>query len=240
MTPSAVPARLGELQTPIAAATPNPVTGPLEPDHPPRPDHIPDWLPAWIHDSIMASPAASARSRVVTSLRGVRKPVWVVAAAVAAALLVAIAFVPQDASSSTATSQPTVSNHASTPTAHETSIPTPTPLPDDPVLALPLLLAQRAECIRARSVLCLAGVEETSSGALADDSRLIRGIQTGAEISAGASITAPEPILVERLGDSALVALGPKSNPASTLMIRVEAGWRIRGFLSGKPAKSTD
>jgi hypothetical protein len=232
---------LGELQTPIAAATANPVMGPLGPDHPPRrPDHIPDWLPAWIHDSIMDSPAASARSRVITSLRGVRKPVWVVAAVVAVALLAAIALVPQDTSSSTAASHPTVSNHASTPIAHETSIPTPKPLPDDPVLALPLLLAQRVECIRARSVLCLAGLEEASSGALADDSRLIRGLQTGAEISASAIITAPEPTLVERLGDSALVALGPKSNPASALMIRGEAGWRIRGFLSGKPAKSTD
>jgi serine/threonine protein kinase len=240
ITPPVVPARLGELQTPIAAAIANPVTGPLEPDHPPRrPDQIPDWLPAWIHDSIMASPAASARSRVATSLRGVRKPVWVVAAVVTAALLAAIALVPQDRSSSTAASHPPVSNHPSAPTAHETSIPTPTPLPDDPVLALPLLLAQRAECIRARSVLCLGGVEETSSGALADDSRLIRGLQTGAEMSASASMTAPEPTLVERLGDSALVALGPKSNPASTLMIRGEAGWRIRGFLSGKPAKSS-
>jgi hypothetical protein len=240
IAPSVVPARLGELRAPIAAATPNPVTDPLEPDRPPRrPDHIPDWLPAWIHDSIMASPAASARSRVITSLRGVRKPVWVVAAVVTATLIAAIALVPQDTGSSTSASRPTVSNRASKPAAHETSIPTPTPLPDDPVLALPLLLAQRAECIRARSVLCLAGVEETSSGALADDSRLIRGLQTGEEMSASASITAPEPTLVERLGDSALVALGPKSNPASTLMIRGETGWRIRGFLSGKPAKSS-
>ncbi|MCU1597118.1 MAG: hypothetical protein JWQ47_857 [Glaciihabitans sp.] len=240
ISPSAVPARVGELQTPIAAGTANPVTDPPEPDHPPRrPGHIPSWLPTWIHDSIMASPAASARSRVVTSLRGVRKPVWMVAAAVTAALLAAIAFVPQDTRSSTAASHPTVSNHASTPAAQETSIPTPTPLPDDPLLALPLLLARRTECIRARSVLCLGGVEETSSGALADDSRLIRGLQAGAEISASAIITAPEPTLVERLGDSVLVALGPKSNPASTLMIRGKAGWRIRGFLSGKPAKSS-
>jgi hypothetical protein len=187
----------------------------------------------------MASPAASARSRVAASLRGVRKPVWVVAAVVTAALLAAIALVPQDTGSKTGASQPTVSNRASTPAAHATSLPTPTPLPDDPVLALPILLAQRAECIRSRSVLCLGGIEEPTSGALADDSRLIRGLQAGAELSGGAIIAAPEPILIERLGDSALVSFGPESEPASALMIRAEAGWRIRSFLSGKSAKSS-
>jgi hypothetical protein len=39
--------------------------------------------------------------------------------------------------------------------------------------------------------------------------------------------------LVERLGDSALVGLGngPETTPASTLVMRGEAGWRIRAYL---------
>jgi hypothetical protein len=172
-------------------------------------------------------------------LRDVRKPVWVIAAVVVVALLTAIVLVPQDEGPRAATSRSAVSDTASPLVARGTPSPTATPLPDDPVLVLPLLLAQRDECIRARSVLCLAGVEETASGALADDSSLIRALQAGGEISASSTVTAPKPTLVERLGDSALVALGQKSDPASALMIRTEAGWRIRGFVSGKPAKSS-
>jgi len=37
--------------------------------------------------------------------------------------------------------------------------------------------------------------------------------------------------LVQRLGDSALVFLGPGTEPASLLLVKGEAGWRIRDYL---------
>ena len=122
------------------------------------------------------------------------------------------------------------------PAATPTPIADPTPGPldgDDPVAALAVLLEQRERCVRDLSVLCLDGVLQAGSAAMARDAALIGEVQSGGEIGAHAVITAVEATLVERLGDSALVSLGdvPKSQPASTLLMKGEAGWRIRGYL---------
>jgi hypothetical protein len=105
------------------------------------------------------------------------------------------------------------------------------------VAALPALLAAREQCVHDLSVLCLDAVDEQASSALSDDSQLIMAIRAGGEIPPIATLTAGAPKVVERLGDSALVSLGRNSNPASVLMIRSKAGWRLRGFLDGEPIK---
>jgi len=64
-------------------------------------------------------------------------------------------------------------------------------------------------------------------------------LQAGTELPAAARIASIAPTLTEQLGDAALLDLdGPPEHgkPASVLMIRSEAGWRIRGYLSGVPA----
>jgi eukaryotic-like serine/threonine-protein kinase len=85
------------------------------------------------------------------------------------------------------------------------------------------------------SVLCLDDVAQNGSAAMDDDAALIRAIEGG---SADGSLVGQEPAdasLVERHGDAALVAftLGPDDTPASVLLVKGEAGWRIRDYLGG-------
>ena len=186
-----------------------------------------------LQDSLMTNPLEAVRSRLLRFARGVRKPLWFAVGGVAVALVLALALVPQDRAASVprpqAPARPAVGN-ARHP-AHPSSV------TDDPVAALGDLLADRSRCVRERSVICLDSVDENGSSAQRDDSALILAIRSGGEIPTGATISSHQPRLVERLGDSALVSLGANSDPASVLMIRSKAGWRLRSYLSGQPVK---
>ena len=104
---------------------------------------------------------------------------------------------------------------------------------DNPLAALPELLALRERCIRDLSVLCLDDVDQPGSAALAEDQLLVRSLQQGSELPETLRVSASDLTLEERLGDSALVSLGDvtDSEPASLLMMKSEAGWRIRDYL---------
>ena len=106
-------------------------------------------------------------------------------------------------------------------------------LGDDPVAALVELLVGRARCVRDLSVLCLDAVLQRGSAALERDTAVIRALQSGGEQTPDAAVETSGPLLVERLGDSALLDLGdvPQTQPASALVMRGEAGWRIRDYL---------
>jgi hypothetical protein len=108
---------------------------------------------------------------------------------------------------------------------------------DDPVAALAALLERRDECIRDVSVLCLDDVAQAGSSALQADAALVRAIQAGGEVPDDGGLVVGELRLVERLGDSALIDLGSSahSTTASTLVMRGEAGWRIRDYLAADP-----
>ena len=47
-----------------------------------------------------------------------------------------------------------------------------------------------------------------------------------------ALLDAASATIVERLGDTVLISLGPDSEPASVLLMKGEAGWRVRDYLS--------
>jgi hypothetical protein len=104
---------------------------------------------------------------------------------------------------------------------------------DDPVAALVALLETRAGCIRDLSVLCLDAVGQPGSSALADDQALVRSLQAGAESPPVFEVDAAQVTTDERLGDSAILRLGDvaDSEPASILLMKGEAGWRIRDYL---------
>jgi len=176
-------------------------------------------LPPWLD---------AMREKLTGSVGSVRRPLWWVFAAVAVALLAALVLVPDgEAERSGSPSPPT-----------ETEIPVDTvptgPVTgDDPVAAVVVLLDLRERCLRDLSVLCLDDVLEPGSSALDRDAALIRAIQDGGETSDALALTSPQPSLVERLGDSALVSLGADSKPASVLLMKGEAGWRIRGYVDG-------
>jgi len=90
---------------------------------------------------------------------------------------------------------------------------------DDPVAAAAVLLARRDACLEAAQearVNCLAQVADGEASALEQPAR---------------PLAALTPSLLERSGATALVALAPKepqTAPASALLMRTEAGWRLR------------
>jgi hypothetical protein len=102
---------------------------------------------------------------------------------------------------------------------------------DDPLAALGELLPRRTECFRDLSVLCLDGVDERGSAALADDRAALNALVS--EAVQPVVLRADGADVVERLGDSVIVALAPDSEPASVLLLKGEAGWRIRDYLAG-------
>ena len=103
-------------------------------------------------------------------------------------------------------------------------------LSDDPALAVVELLERREECFRELSLLCLEGVNQSGSAASADDRAALEAMRDGGEVMWPA-VEAAAPRIVERLGDSVFIELGPETAPASLLVMRSEAGWRIRDWV---------
>ncbi|MCU1507973.1 MAG: hypothetical protein JWQ12_238 [Glaciihabitans sp.] len=180
-----------------------------------------------VDDLMGQQPMTAVRRRAATSIRAVRTRLWVVLGAVAVALTAALLFVPQSPAPAARTAPAPPTRSVSTPA------PVASGLPADPVLALPVLMETRTGCIRDLSILCLDAVDQQGASAMAGDTALIRRIQAGQETGAAAVQDGSNAKLVERLGDSALVSFGTKSKPASALLIRDEAGWRIRAFVGG-------
>jgi serine/threonine protein kinase len=187
----------------------------------------------------------SARQRALDLVHGVRARFWVASGAVVVALIAAIALVPESEAASGAaptSAGPSSAGASATATASSSSS-SPDPranpaLSIDPLAALTGLLVARAECFRQLSVLCLDAVDEPLSDAHSADAAAILAVRAGGEVPADAALLAPSPTLIERLGDSVLVALGPESTPASVLVIRTEAGWRIHSFQGGTPVSA--
>lgn len=189
--------------------------------------HLPQWLEEAVTERFDGFPLRELRKRLVDSLRTVRRPIWFAAGAIAVALVIALAIVPP--------LQGTGADQTAAPTPALTSVPVVSgPIAgDDPVAALTVLLETRDRCIADLSVLCLDGVAQPGSAAMASDLQLIRSIQDGGEVPAATTFASDEITLIERLGGSALLGLGRVADgePASVLMMKGEAGWRIRDFL---------
>jgi len=105
-------------------------------------------------------------------------------------------------------------------------------VPSEPVAAATHLLRARHTCFtaRVRQVACVDRlVQDGSPVAASDRAALEDGTTADAYDFAGAAVE-----LVQRWGEAALVSVAPdrartpKSEPASLLMVRGEAGWRLR------------
>ena len=121
---------------------------------------------------------------------------------------------------------------AATPEAEDTFVEPSAVTGDDPLAALDALLNRRLDCFRDLSLLCLDDVDEQGSAALdADRATLDALVDDGAQPS---EVDAHAATVVERLGDSVLIGLAPDSEPASILLLKGEAGWRIRDYLAAR------
>jgi hypothetical protein len=194
-------------------------------------------LPGWLQTALRGSAGiAVARLRAIGG--SVRRPFWVAGGVAAAAVLVSIVLTPTGASDPAATPGPT---GTAEPTARGAPAAAGSPasgsaaegvlLEDDPAAAARELLDRRADCFRELSVLCLDGVDGAdSSAAVADAAEILAAQERGGVPAEGVVLDGPVET-VERLGDTALVrVILPDAEPASVLVLRTEAGWRIRGF----------
>ena len=188
-------------------------------------------LPEWLRRILGGAPTA-VLLRLRSAAASVRRPFWVAGGVAAAAVTVVLLLEPTDpppsstapSSSGLPAAQGVPSSPPSTPT--EESL-----VGDDPAAAATALLTLRAECFRELSVLCLDSVDQVdSSAAVADTSAILTAQESGELAPDGVIVDGPAEV-VERLGDTALVRITPPdAEPASVLVIRTEAGWRIRGF----------
>ena len=181
---------------------------------------VPDWSLAGLRASI----EARLRALRVPNPRSLRRPVWVAVAAGLAALVIALAVIP-DGGEGEAAPQPLATAATAAPGAVGG---------DDPAAALQELLQARESCLRDLSVLCLENAVQSGSAAMDDDVALIRAIEAGTT-SGSLAGDAMAFTLVERNGDAALVSYttGPNSEPASVLLVKGEAGWRMRDYVAG-------
>ncbi|WP_022880893.1 protein kinase family protein [Gryllotalpicola ginsengisoli] len=179
--------------------------------------------------ALLAEPIGRLRERVAVAagLLSGRGRLLVVGGLVAAVLVVAAVVLmpdegrqaahPSTPASGRAVSSPARASGSASPTADADAA---VLRGDDPVGAATVLLDRRDACLAAsdeRRAACLAPLADGEASDLATPAR---------------PLAALTPSLLERTGDSALVALTPKQGtdmaPASALLMRTEAGWRLR------------
>ena len=180
--------------------------------------------------ALLAGPLAQVREHATAALNrfhGRGRLVLIAGASAALLTVAALALLPG------ASPAPSAPPHALPPTADSaawseaSTAPTAEPVAAgdavlvgaDPVAAASALLAQRDGCltlIAGARASCLARVADGQASALDQPARPLAGLT---------------PSLLERTGDSALIALTPKdpgTAPASALLMRTEAGWKLR------------
>ncbi|RFA14823.1 hypothetical protein B7R22_08920 [Subtercola boreus] len=116
----------------------------------------------------------------------------------------------------------------------------------DPVAAATALLDLRARCLAARSEPCLQGAEQALSSVLQADAASVAdaraAVPTGVDgnVAPGVGGIVPPGVLrlVQTVGASALVEVvhdDPQREPASLLLVKGEAGWRLRELFGDWP-----
>jgi hypothetical protein len=219
----AVSASQWESQSPSPASQPAPGAPHESADRPAAP-----WLAALALPGFLAAQVTAWTGRAVgllAQLRRVRRRFWVVAAIPVALLIALVALL--------SAGEPRA---ADGPEAVDRTMPSAPAVPaellgEDPVAAARVLVDTRNRCLQELSLLCLDAVLQPGSPAYTSDAAIIRAARDGGAAEASAPLGYTEPALVEQVGGSAIIRLGADSNPASLLMIRGEAGWRIRAYL---------
>ncbi len=190
---------------------------------------------------------ARVRARLGARLAGKRSLVIVGAAVAVTVSALGLTVLPQRSEAPSAGGDhPVVSAHPSAPGPAATGTPegaaalpdadhTTAVTGDDPAAAVPHLLAARAACIASTSVDCLAATNQAGSPLLAADIHAIELGRQGGKAPHAADYAGHTATLVERSGNSALLVLSPgehdaQNKPASLLVVKGEAGWRLREF----------
>ena len=181
--------------------------------------------------------AGHARGRLAEVTRSVRPRFWMIGAAGVLALAAALVLVPVRATDATPPVAPpsTVPSPDPTVAAAEGEPDAVEETPEDAVIRL---LVRRAECVRDRSLTCLDDVVQAGSSARRDDEAMLRALEAGEpEDDPWSDIDPSSVSVIDEYGGAALVALlRANGEPASVLVMRTEAGWRIRSYLGSEVA----
>ena len=205
-------------------------------------------------------PLVTLRSRMVSVLKPVRTPVWIAGGAGLGALVIALTIIPSAHSEpagrplttagASATAGPSATGPAGAPGGPAGLGVSPSATPaaeavsaiegDDPLAAARSLLATRTRCFTTHSMSCLDTVDQAGSAVIESDRDLLRGLKKGVPLPAEATLEGFMPRLIQQLGDSAIIQLVAADggvvtdkNPAPLLLVRNEAGWRIRDLSLG-------
>ncbi|TPW70862.1 protein kinase [Schumannella sp. 10F1B-5-1] len=101
----------------------------------------------------------------------------------------------------------------------------------DALAATSALLTARTECLRELDRTCLTAISEPGSSARHDDLALLARLDAGAATEADRrQVTLQAQSVGGDLGGAVVIVLTPDSEPASLLVMRGEAGWRIRTY----------
>ena len=215
-------------------------------------------LPSWEQQTVMSDrdehPLAMLRSRVVAVLSSVRKPIWIAGGAGLGALVVALTVIPAAhsensikpfAGSSPPVTRTVIASDRPTEIAQSKRA---TPASgaasaiegEDPLAAARALLSARARCFIAKSMTCFDSVDQAGSAVIEADRDLVRRLKKGVPLPSEAALDGFTPRLIQQLGDSAIIQLVAvdgssiaEKNPAPLLLVRNEAGWRIRDVALG-------
>jgi len=207
------------------------------------------------------SPFARMCEAVRERLRSRRRVLLMAALIACAAVIIALTTLPANGNArGVANSSAGTNTAASAPAEPAAAVPSSAPsadlairgtdrdviVGDDPVAAVTVLLEARAVCLADADVECLSHIDQPGSAAMTADTdqmqprqpdSAVPGTATATGTATGAMTIDLSPVLVERTGNIALVQLEPVTNtgysePASVLVIKGEAGWRIREILS--------
>lgn len=199
--------------------------------------HLPEsFLGALAHrlgPVLEAGPLTALMSKLRQVLAPVRRPVWIIAGIVAAAVVATAIFLPgRSAGPGSSSTQPPPSS-ASEPGATDDPVVVDAAITaDDPVAAAVALLAARTRCLSETSVLCLDGVAQQGSAAIEAGAYRIRLIQEQGIVPEEPELAGAAVALVDRLGDSALLSADtPDGASASLLLVKTDEGWRIRDLV---------
>ena len=244
--------RVHDLAPPVALPTVVPSADVAETGvvwSPPPEDRATSWWTSVLPESALLDGLADwweavSDVPVVDRLRSVRPRSWVLGGLVVVSLVIGWAALPRDAGSHSprigtpprdvaSSAEPVVT--ASDPVADDPEpdgVPV-TPLSpeeaavqgDDAVGAAAVLLRARITCVREPSTSCLTAVDQTGSPVAAVDAGVM------ADPSSAAALVLPTTVESElqRLGETVLLDCRTADDePASVLVVRTEAGWRLR------------
>lgn len=216
---------------------------------------LPGDLDARLTQAMEASSASRLRDRLVTVLRARRGALTVGGLLGGGALVLLLTLLPPGTAGAGGPAQVVEATSAAlagersadAPTAEGAAAaessgePTTSPVPgglagsaetsgDDPIGAARWLLERRAECFATLDLACLDEVLQRGSAIETEDRAALLAARNGAAASVVA-FDASEAVVTVGMGDAVLIAIsraGPEREPASLLVVRGEAGWRLR------------